>query len=155
MSLQRRYGRSLDPGSVIRRPGLFEAVFGLCNGIDCVADDEDGRAVAIEAAIPTPVSVWPWLAVVIRRNTPLRERNMDIEKRPDGYWITNISDSPACGPYDCKSDAAKDRTGMARFFKHEDERAFFTVERQPGPTVAVTATDNSAANCAETVKCAG
>ena len=98
-------------------------------------DKEDGRAVALDTAIPILGAVWPWLAVVIRRNTLLRERNMDIEKRPDGWWITDIPDTLDCGPYGSKAEAAKDRASVARFFEHEDERAFFTVERRAGVVV--------------------
>ena len=80
---------------------------------------------------------------------------MDLEKRGDGWWITGVQDTPDCGPYDSRTDAANDRKGMARFFKHEDQREFFTVERPPGPRVVAHATADSAADGAETVKCAG
>ena len=55
---------------------------------------------------------------------------MDIEKRPDGYWITSLPDSPDAGPYNTKAGAASDRKGLRRFFKYEHDRAFFTVDRR-------------------------
>ncbi len=58
------------------------------------------------------------------------KQTMDIEKRPDGYWITHMPDSPDAGPYDRKVDAQSDRKGLRRFFKHENERDFFTVDRR-------------------------
>jgi len=67
---------------------------------------------------------------------------MDIEKQPDGYWITNIPDTPNCGPYKAKSDASKARTGLTRFFKHEDEKDFFTVERLPDGQVMMLKTED-------------
>ncbi len=61
---------------------------------------------------------------------------MDIEKRPDGYWITDLPDAPNCGPYDRKADAQSDRKGLRRFFKHEHKRDFFTVDRRGSNGVA-------------------
>ena len=40
---------------------------------------------------------------------------MEMEKRPDGYWIREVPDGPDCGPDDRKADAESDRSGMARF----------------------------------------
>ena len=64
---------------------------------------------------------------------------MELEKRTDGWWITGLLDGPNCGPYDRKADAESDRRGMARFFRHVDERDFFTVDRQPSQAVAANA----------------
>ena len=79
---------------------------------------------------------------------------MDVEQRKDGWWITSIPDSLDCGPYAAKAEAAKDRAGMVKFFKHEDDREFFTVERASGPRVAADVTTD-VVDCAEVVKCAG
>ena len=72
---------------------------------------------------------------------------MKLEKRPDGYWITDVADGPDCGPYDRKADAESDRRGMSRFFRHADERDFFTVERRPSREVVANATVDAAAGC--------
>ena len=61
---------------------------------------------------------------------------MKLEKQSDGYWIKGLPDIPACGPYDRKADAQSDRRGMKRFLRHENERDFFTVEREPTHAVA-------------------
>jgi hypothetical protein len=68
---------------------------------------------------------------------------MDIQKRPDGYWITHMPDSPDAGPYDRKVDAQSDRKGLRQFFKHEDERDFFTVDRRGSKEEGITAPANS------------
>ena len=68
-----------------------------------------------------------------------RNNTWTSTKEPDGYWITNIPDTPNCGPYTAKAEAVSDRTGLARFFKREDERNFFTVERRAGKGVDASA----------------
>ena len=79
---------------------------------------------------------------------------MELEKRPDGYWITRVLDGPDCGPYDRKADAATDRRGMERFFRHADERDFFTVDRKPSREVASQVTAEAPAGCVDIVECA-
>ena len=74
------------------------------------------------------------------------DKDMDIKKRADGYWITNMPDGPDCGPYDRKADADDDRRGMMRFFKHEHEWDFFTVERRPDRKAATDCDDAPTAN---------
>ena len=69
----------------------------------------------------------------------LEEWKMELEKRADGWWITGVPDTPDCGPYDRKVDAESDRRGMARFYRHADERDFFTVDRQSGRGVVANA----------------
>ena len=56
---------------------------------------------------------------------------VDVEKQAEGWWIIGIPDAPDAGPYDRKADAESDRRGLRRFFQHEHERAFFTIDR-PG-----------------------
>jgi hypothetical protein len=58
---------------------------------------------------------------------------MNIERRPDGWWIVDVPDTiDQCGPYATKADAEKDRVGLARFFRHENDRSWICGE---GPAV--------------------
>lgn len=41
---------------------------------------------------------------------------MELEKRKDGWWITNMPDGGECGPYDTKAEAADDKRGLKRTF---------------------------------------
>ena len=68
---------------------------------------------------------------------------MDIEKRPDGYWITSLPDSPDAGPYNTKAGAESDRRGLRRFFKHENERDFFTIDRRGSKGVPIIDTESA------------
>ncbi len=58
----------------------------------------------------------------------------------NGKWeITDMPDGAAdCGPYDTKAEAESDRTGMARFLRHENEPGFVTCDppkQKPQPTL--------------------
>lgn len=65
---------------------------------------------------------------------------MDVVRGEDGcWWIVGVPGAPDCGPYHRKADAASDRKGMERFFRHAGERDFFTVERRPDRKVAARA----------------
>ena len=56
---------------------------------------------------------------------------MQIEKRDDGWWITNVPDWPeGCGPYDTKAEAVADRRGMNRFKRYQNEEGFVTSDRR-------------------------
>ena len=69
----------------------------------------------------------------------MEAQKMELMKRTDGWWITGVPDTDDCGPYDRKADAESDRRGMARFFRHADERDFFTVDRQADQKVVADA----------------
>ena len=53
---------------------------------------------------------------------------MKVVKQPDGFWIIGVPGTPACGPYETKSEATEDMRGMARCFRNINEREFFTSE---------------------------
>ena len=53
---------------------------------------------------------------------------MRSERRADGWWITEIKDTPDCGPYDTKAEAESDRVGMDRFARLQDKPGFISVD---------------------------
>jgi len=55
---------------------------------------------------------------------------MKLEKRSDGWWITQIPECPDCGPYNTKDDAREDLNGLDRFHKHCNDRKFFTTDKR-------------------------
>ena len=44
--------------------------------------------------------------------------------------LTGLANAEDCGPYSGKQDAAANRKGLRQFYRHEDDRAFFTIERE-------------------------
>lgn len=51
---------------------------------------------------------------------------MRTERRPDGWWIVEIPDTVSeCGSYGTRAEAERDRIGLERFFRHEDDAAWF------------------------------
>ena len=52
---------------------------------------------------------------------------LDLERRPDGWWITGLPEGdPDCGPYDTKLEAHSDRRGLERFYRWGHQRSFMT-----------------------------
>lgn len=50
---------------------------------------------------------------------------MELQKRPDGWWIINVPDSVTeCGPYATRAEAAETRRGLAYTFKRLDDGTF-------------------------------
>lgn len=44
---------------------------------------------------------------------------MNIEPRPDGWWIVGLPESDVeCGPYHTKAEANQTRVRLARFYRH-------------------------------------
>jgi hypothetical protein len=43
--------------------------------------------------------------------------NLQLVKRPDGWWITGLDAD--LGPYATKPEAEDDRRGVERFYRHE------------------------------------
>ncbi len=62
---------------------------------------------------------------------------LQLERRPDGWWITGQPDTePDCGPYGTKAEADSDRVGLARFYRHGHRRDFVTCDPEPPASAA-------------------
>ena len=54
---------------------------------------------------------------------------LDLTQRLDGWHITGLPDEPGdCGPYDTRAEAASDRAGLLRFYRHADKPDFWSTE---------------------------
>ena len=53
---------------------------------------------------------------------------MDVEQRPDGWWIIEVPECCDCGPYDTKAEAESDMRGIARAIKYGDIPGFTSVD---------------------------
>lgn len=58
---------------------------------------------------------------------------MELQKLPDGWWITDPDADPAVypqgyGPYATKAEAENDRRGMLRFEKYRNKPGFITCD---------------------------
>ena len=51
---------------------------------------------------------------------------MNTERRSDGWWIVGVPDTiDQCGPYTTRAEAEKDRVGMARAIRHENDSRYW------------------------------
>jgi hypothetical protein len=57
---------------------------------------------------------------------------MEIQRKPDGWWIVGVPDTEDCGSYGTRKDAANDMRGLKRFFRHKNDRSFFTTDAPAG-----------------------
>ncbi|HUS96454.1 MAG TPA: hypothetical protein VMX97_06930 [Hyphomicrobiaceae bacterium] len=55
---------------------------------------------------------------------------MTTEKRPDGWWITDVPDALDCGPYDTLAEAESDLRGIARLITYGDRPGFVTSDSE-------------------------
>jgi hypothetical protein len=47
---------------------------------------------------------------------------MNVEQRPNGWWIVGVPDTVSeCGPYATRAEAEADRVGMSRFFRRWED----------------------------------
>ena len=56
---------------------------------------------------------------------------MQTTKRPDGWWIEKIPDTPDCGPYPTRAEADSNRRGLERFGRHGHKRSYVTCDPEP------------------------
>ncbi len=59
---------------------------------------------------------------------------MQTTRRPDGWWITKITEIPDCddcGPYSTRAEAEEDQRGLERFAKWGHLRSYWTCEPEP------------------------
>jgi hypothetical protein len=52
-------------------------------------------------------------------------RNLKLNKREDGYWITGDTEWVECGPYKTRAEADDDRCGLERTLKNWDDPEFW------------------------------
>ncbi len=55
----------------------------------------------------------------------MSKNEMELQKRPDGWWIVNVPDSVTeCGPYATRAEADETRWGLVYTFKRLDDGTF-------------------------------
>ncbi len=56
---------------------------------------------------------------------------MNVIKRKDGWWVTEVPECEDCGPYSTSAEADSDRRGLERVDRWGHLRSFWTSEREP------------------------
>jgi len=56
--------------------------------------------------------------------------SLKIKRLGKFFWILGLGDFGPVGPYDNKGRANEDRKGLIRFFRHENEPGFVTVDKK-------------------------
>ncbi len=98
----------------------FKAAFGLSNHINGCKAAKSGTI--IKPAPPRAdrtVRAAPDTSELYKNHVPTDLDNLQLVKRPDGWWITGGPDDiPDMGPYATKDDAHQERAGLQRTWRN-------------------------------------